>query len=343
MKARELPEALAMARGITAAAERGRVPAPLLVMALDALKRRYTWINTFRVESRGGGLAILLIASEFVIDPSYDAQGAEELGAWQQRLTRESDAAETAITAALHDAQAAEAAGDLAAAASYRARAAEQTRAWEQAQARLDEVNGRIARQAQIASQEQEGIEALARRREALWGNDRLSGGRRLDDAFWRRVDDPSLNRQQLEQLRTDLDAIRDEVLASRRAPRLIRDMEEDLAQQIEKLDHRIRRQDAIARTTTRGHGAQTDAQLRDRILGRIERDVYALDRAQAQRVSNQIEAEMRRSGRFRSSDFHGPESHGGTGRAPSDPHFNIEGLDDQGRAFEVHIYFPVP
>jgi hypothetical protein len=316
VKERELPEALAVSRGITMAAERGHVPAPLLVTALDALKERYTWIRSYRVETRGGATEILLIASEFVIDPRYDAQGDEDLARWQARLQAERDAAETAGNADQ----------------------------WEQASARLEEVDARAARQAQIARGEQEGIEALAQRREQLWANERLSGGRRLDEAFWRRVDDPNLNRQQLQQLRQELEAIRQEVGASGRGRQLVRSMDEDLSQQISKLDHRIARDEARAATTMSGHGAQTDAQLRERIL-RGEPNVYAVDRAQAQRVSNQIESEMRAAARARGepfdpTHFHGPESHAGTGFAPGDPHLNVKS-NLPGADFEVHVYYP--
>ena len=328
LKAEELPEALEVSRGITAAAERGHVPAPVLVLALDALKRRYSWIKSYRVEARGGGTAILLIASEFVIDPRYDAQGDEDLAAWRARLQSERDAAEAA-------AQRGEAA------AGARAEAEEQ---WMQAQARLDEVDKRIARQQGIATQEQEGIDALAKRRDRLWGNEKLSKNRSLDESFWSRVDDPNLNGTQLEALKNDLRAVREEVANSGRPAHLKRDMVEDLDQQISKLDHRIKRQEAMSNTKLKGHEIQTDDQLRARILGG-ERNVYAVDRAQAQRVSNQIESEMRRAAEARGeafdhTQFHGPESHGGTGYAPNDPHFNVKS-NEPDADFEVHIYFP--
>jgi hypothetical protein len=71
IKAREYPEAVAVARGIVASAQAGQVPGFAVALALDGLKARYTWINHFEDIPHGMTSQILMIASVTHIDDQY--------------------------------------------------------------------------------------------------------------------------------------------------------------------------------------------------------------------------------------------------------------------------------
>jgi hypothetical protein len=64
-KAEELLEAQAVIQGIKQAAQRGHVPGPALVAALDGLKGRYRWIKGFGPVGRPAPFDLMLYASEY--------------------------------------------------------------------------------------------------------------------------------------------------------------------------------------------------------------------------------------------------------------------------------------
>ncbi|HEY0987646.1 MAG TPA: hypothetical protein VGD80_11370, partial [Kofleriaceae bacterium] len=83
LKAEELPEAIAVARGIAKSAEVGQVPGQLLVLGLDGLKARYSWIKTFEARPHGAFSEIVMIASVNEIDPDYvEPKKRGYTGAW---------------------------------------------------------------------------------------------------------------------------------------------------------------------------------------------------------------------------------------------------------------------
>jgi hypothetical protein len=72
-KAAELPAALAQARAIAEANDRVDSPIPVLIAALNVLKRRYRWIRSFvaRLKVAPNVFSVHLIASEHEVDPNY--------------------------------------------------------------------------------------------------------------------------------------------------------------------------------------------------------------------------------------------------------------------------------
>lgn len=92
LKARELPEALLVARGIAAAADH-RVPGVLLASSLNALRSRYRWIDYFRVEPHGVKSSIDMIASVHNVTADHDEPVPSvrngEFNRWFNNLTPE--------------------------------------------------------------------------------------------------------------------------------------------------------------------------------------------------------------------------------------------------------------
>lgn len=80
-KAAEYPEALAAAKAITNEFNRMDAPAPALNAALNALRRRYRWIDRFEVrpKRRPGQYAVYMIASEHVVDKDVNLDEEEGL------------------------------------------------------------------------------------------------------------------------------------------------------------------------------------------------------------------------------------------------------------------------
>jgi hypothetical protein len=81
LKAAQYPEALAAARLIAETNDRANTPIPWLIVQLNALKRRYRWIDAFQARPKGipGHYRILMIASENEVDRDYSTLPPGEL------------------------------------------------------------------------------------------------------------------------------------------------------------------------------------------------------------------------------------------------------------------------
>jgi hypothetical protein len=78
-KAAELPRAIAMARGNSAANDAVDTPVPALIGLLNTtVKRKYSWIKEFKARPKGvpGHYSIHMIASDHEIDPDYTTKSA---------------------------------------------------------------------------------------------------------------------------------------------------------------------------------------------------------------------------------------------------------------------------
>jgi len=353
--AAEKKRAEAMARSVIVTADLQNWEIAVLAAALAVIAANHKAVHRFDTEREGDGeYTIWMIASRKKIAQDVDLrrQGAEDIPGYQgrlekrrtelleqeERLTKEYekllDELDTNPKAATRidelDAELDRVNGEL--------------RGLNDTLGEGGEVAGRVEKQNRITEADEVG-DAAWQQRKADWADETLAGGRKLDEGFWRRIED-ARTPDEITAAKAEIASIRAEIAGSSRSNR--RDLLMDLTEREARLDHRMRLSRVMDEVPS---GGWTDEALEQRIVSGGKGDVYANSQEQAQTIANRLENRARvDDGNFDAGNFHGPERHRGSrpqfsqsaNTAPEDMHINVKGTLD-GQHFESHIYFPTP